>query len=159
MSTRIGRPRNTIHDVWRRVETRSANECWPWRGNTSPAGYGQMSVNLRTCLVHRLAYESATGTDPGALFVCHACDNKLCCNPTHLFLGTNRDNQRDASRKGRLAHGSRHHAAKLTETEVREIRRRRAAGESQYALARAFGIGRPQVAAITNRAEKNWSHV
>lgn len=157
--TRIGRPPNTISDVWARVDRRGDDDCWPWMGNRTSAGYGHISINGRGRLAHRLVYESATGSAPGELFVCHHCDNKWCCNPAHLFLGTNTDNQRDASRKGLLAHGSRHPRAKLTEDDVRAIRQRRAAGESQYALARAFGIGRPQIAAITNRPHENWSHV
>lgn len=157
--SRTGRPPNTIEDVWRFVNRREPDECWLWLGNLSSNGYGQMSVSRRTCLAHRLAYTSAVGAIPDGLYVCHRCDNKRCCNPAHLFLGTNADNQRDASAKGLLAHGSRHHNAKLTEDAVREIRARRSAGESQYALARTFGIGRPQIAAITNRPEENWSHV
>ncbi len=142
-----------------RVDQRASDECWPWLGQISNAGYGIMTINRQTYGAHRAAYESATGEAPGDLFVCHSCDNKICCNPAHLFLGTNTDNQRDASRKGLLAHGSRHARAKLTEDDVREIRRRRSEGESQYSLARAFGIGRPQIAAITNHPDKNWSHV
>lgn len=157
--TRIGRPPNTVDSVWLRVEKRGPDDCWPWRGVTSNAGYGLICIQRRTQGAHRAAYESAMGEAPGDLFVCHSCDNKVCCNPAHLFLGTNADNQRDASAKGLLAHGSRHHGAKLTEDDVREIRRRREKGESQYSLARAFGIGRPQIAAITNRPHENWAHV
>jgi Pectobacterium phage endonuclease len=156
---RTGRPPNHPVDLWRRVQIGEADACWPWQGYVPPGGYGQISIKRRGVLVHRLAYELATGREPGDLFVCHSCDNKACCNPAHLFLGTNGDNQRDASKKGLLAHGSRHPNAKLTEDDVREMRHRRDLGESQYALARAFGIGRPQVAAITNRPEENWAHV
>lgn len=156
---RTGRPPNLPEDLWRRVKIGDPDECWPYLGFVPENGYGQFSIRCQNFLAHRLAYQLATGQDPGDLFVCHRCDNKPCCNPAHLFLGTNGDNQRDASRKGLLTHGSGHHNAKLTEDNVREIRRRRAEGESQYALARAFGIGRPQIAAITNRPNENWRHV
>lgn len=158
MTARIGRPPNSPEDLWKRVQVGEPGECWPWQGYVPLNGYGQISIERRGILVHRLAYQLATGDDPGDLFVCHSCDNKRCCNPAHLFLGTNGDNQRDASAKGRLQHGSRHHAAKLTEEAVREIRRRRAAGEGRNALAREFGIGGAQLGAIVNFPEKNWAH-
>lgn len=70
--------------------------CWEWTGYREK-GYGR----FRGQLAHRIAYKRATGRDPGSLFVCHVCDNPPCVNPEHLWLGTNRDNQSDASIKGR----------------------------------------------------------
>jgi hypothetical protein len=88
-------------------------------------GYGM--VDNRECLTaHRLAYSLHYGIDPGELWVLHHCDNRPCCNPKHLFLGTAVDNWADAVAKDRpviTKPGSRHSNAKLSEAEALAIRR------------------------------------
>lgn len=115
-----------------------------------------MSVNHKDIRAHRLAYMTATGIDPGDLCVLHRCDNPPCCNPAHLFLGTVADNARDAVQKGRRR-GERANASKLTETQVIEVRRRRAAGERGIDLAREFGVSNTAVSRIFLR--RTWTHV
>lgn len=134
---------------WSRID--KADECWPWVGGTNPAGYGLLWLcgeNRRTYLIlaHRLSYFLATGVDPGDKHVCHRCDNPPCCNPDHLFLGTDADNVADMDRKGRRRNGKpAKHNATLTPEMVRQIRERRAAGETTYALADAFGVDRRSI--------------
>lgn len=155
--SRIGRPPNSPESLWRYVEVRGANECWPWIAARSKKGYGQVTINYRTSAAHRVAYAVATGTDPGDLCVLHRCDNPPCCNPSHLFLGTRGDNNRDASAKRRNAHGERHRSAKLTAADVRAIRERSGAGEQGIDLAVAFGVT-PQAISYVVRRE-TWRHV
>lgn len=131
---------NTVHDVWRNVAKAGPDECWPWQAALKDTGYGVLSIDGRNVRAHRAAYESATGETPGRLLVLHRCDNRRCCNPAHLWLGTYLDNNRDAKAKGRNQVGSRHYAAKLNEAQVVEIRRRRLAGERGTDLARRFGV-------------------
>lgn len=133
---------NVPTDLWRRVQIGASDECWPWIGGCRPNGYGIFSLNGRNVATHRLAYELGHGVAPGDRLVCHSCDNHACCNPAHLFLGTNRDNTHDALTKGRLVfpRGARHGQSRLTERQVVEIRRRRAAGERGIDLAREFGV-------------------
>lgn len=86
--------------------------CWLWnretrgrglRGNRkTPNIYGAFYFNGKTQSAHRVAWQLTFGPIPSRLLVCHTCDNGLCVNPEHLFLGTNRDNMQDCSRKGRI---------------------------------------------------------
>jgi hypothetical protein len=155
-----GRPPNPPERLWKYVDERGEDECWLWRGAVRRRGYGVFSLNGRSVVAHRLAYELATGEAPGEKLVCHRCDNPRCCNPAHLFLGTHTDNVRDMLEKGRgrPPRGEQHHSAKLTVTAVREIRRRRAAGEKLVDLAREYGVGDARLSVIVNHPDKAWRH-
>lgn len=113
-------------------------------------------------LAHRVSWEFAYG-HPGAMFVCHRCDNTLCVNPEHLFLGTHADNMRDARSKGRATlvggslPGEQSNVAKLTDAKVLEIRRRVRAGEKQVALAAEFGVSFQAIGKIHKRG--SWRHL
>ncbi|MEI6046333.1 MAG: HNH endonuclease signature motif containing protein, partial [Chloroflexota bacterium] len=87
---------------WSKVARGEADKCWPWLGVKHSNGYGSFSFAGYGYKAHRVAYELSTGQDiPENLFACHHCDNRLCCNPSHLFIGTHTDNMRDAIAKGR----------------------------------------------------------
>jgi hypothetical protein len=73
--------------------------CHLWNG-TRKGGYGQIA----SC-AHRLAWELANGPIPKGMQVLHRCDEPRCCNPDHLFLGTQAENMADMSRKGRARNG------------------------------------------------------
>src|ERR1044072_7489057 len=94
-----------------RISKDPDNECWIWLGVKTARGYGFIKIRGRMIATHRIAYSLSKG-DPGQIYVCHRCDNPSCCNPDHLFLGTNRDNQIDAREKGLLnpLRGDRHYS-------------------------------------------------
>lgn len=102
-----------------KIRKRSPNECWEFTGKSRTCGYGvlQLGRGKGTMMAHRLTYIMHHGEIPPKMCVCHKCDNPICCNPRHLFLGSYHENLMDMSRKGRHR-GSR----KLTPTQVRRIK-------------------------------------
>jgi hypothetical protein len=150
---------------WAKVEQRADDECWPWIGSYRTQGYGQIQYQRVNRLAHREAWRLTHGDVPDGLLVCHTCDVKGCCNPAHLFLGTNADNSADMVTKGRQnttepkarARGGSHGKAKLTENQVLAMRADRNAGMSWRALGRQYGISHMQAKRICEGL--NWAHV
>jgi hypothetical protein len=93
-------------DFWQKVDT--SGDCWTWTGGRNSFGYGLTKHDGHGIGAHRLAWILTNGSIPANLVVCHHCDNPPCVRPEHLFLGTQQDNIRDASRKGRLTEHGRH---------------------------------------------------
>ena len=128
---------------WEKV-LKSKHGCWEWLGHkTGRKGnyYGNMVVDGKKTLAHRLAYELTFGPIPKGLFVCHHCDNPICVRPDHLFVGTALDNSRDMISKGRGAVGPHPWCAKLTVEKVREIRDRLGKGSvNKSQICRDYGI-------------------
>jgi hypothetical protein len=159
----------TAARFWAKVERRGPDECWPFLGARSCSGYG--SLNRRTWgegIAHRLAWRLTNDRAiPENTLVCHRCDNPPCCNPAHLFLGTQGDNARDRNAKGRAASkvGRLNGRALLTEVDVREIREvyrrghRSRAGDPQscVGLARRFGVSEDAIRRIVKG--RNWQHI
>ncbi len=154
-----------VERFWAKVDQRSGDECWPWLGATypKPDNYGFIyggPKRPRFLRAHRVAYELAVGKIPRGKCICHTCDNQLCCNPAHLWIGTRGDNNRDRGVKGRTApqHGENGGFAKLTNEQVLAIRSRYAAGGiSQEQLGKEYGIQQPHVSRLVRR--QNWTRI
>lgn len=114
------------------------------------SGYGQFWINEKGMNVqaHRVVYELAIGPISEGMCVLHRCDNKICVNPSHLFLGSQADNIRDKTLKDRQVKGENHPHAKLRVLEVEQIRQLYRQGEHQLELARQFQISQASVSDI-----------
>lgn len=148
-----------IARFWSKVAmTSDPDKCWEWTASRRRRGYGQFNLNGKILTSHRLAWELTKGEITGGLFVCHQCDNPSCCNPSHLFLGTNNDNVQDMVKKGRQApgeiksrQGEKHGQHKLTAEQILSIRERYSKGGiSQRKLAKEFFVTQANIWHIVN---------
>lgn len=149
-------------NFWNMVDIRGFNECWLWQGAMSASGYGSFKTGRKVADgAHRIAYALFHRTAPGALHVCHKCDNRKCVNPHHLFLGTRSDNMRDMVRKGRGNSGDKrgenNGRAKLTAAQVAEIKALIMSGETNVAISKRFGVTHHLISKI--RIGKAWGNV
>jgi hypothetical protein len=111
--------------------------CWIWQKNTNNGIYGKLRFKIKWYTAHRAAYEAFVGPI-GDKFVCHKCDIKLCCNPEHLFLGTQKENMKDAKDKGRMTKGTDNHFSRFTNDQIDEIRKLKEEGFTYERLQRIF---------------------
>jgi hypothetical protein len=151
----------TQERFWLRVDVRGPDDCWLWKGAPyANNGYGAFKVSGKRFLAHRLAWEFMRGPIPYNLFICHHCDNPLCVNPAHLFLGTHADNMRDMRTKGRWSPltGERSGRSKLTQEQVRTIRATYIPRETpSRKLAAQYGVDKATILAIVHR--DSWKEI
>jgi len=160
---------NLITRFWKKVNKLGPihpilkTRCWEWTASTDNGGYGIFKVGgyygtMRKA--HRVSWEIHCNAIPQGLCVLHKCDNCLCIRPTHLFLGTYLDNNRDREQKGRgnQVHGAQHYCAKLTDAHVLLARKLYAQGGQSYPkLACKFGVScRAIYCAIKHMT---WKHI
>lgn len=132
--------------------------CWIWTGAVNSNGYGRFIDKNRHVLAHRVSHELFVGPIPNGMNVCHSCDNRLCVNPHHLWLGSQSENLRDAFRKGRHSQpdtcGERNGNRRLSQSDVDRIRAMHAGGQRKYRIAETYGVSPSTVADIINH--KTW---
>lgn len=143
---------------WSKVDKSGTNKCWNWKAGKFPTGYGNFTVYKGWNLgAHRFSWMLTNGEIPSGLCVLHSCDNTVCVNPKHLWLGTHAQNIADKVAKKRQARGQHHGNSKLTNAEVRKIKRQLLNGITPRVIGRLFGVHRATIHKI--KIGKNWGHV
>lgn len=129
--------------------------CWLWTGHINTYGYGYVTHKNRPAMATHIVWALyKKGIVPKGICLCHVCDNRICVNPDHLFLGTKGDNNKDRDRKLRQAHGIRQWKAKLNPEIVKTIR---ASSSSCSELGIQYGVNKTTISLIKRR--KSWKHV
>ncbi len=155
--------KNTPENFWSRVDIGVPSACWEWQGARTSSGYGSLSWHGQHVQAHRVAYYLSVGgiklnmnfRHSGVAkrykrFVLHRCDNRACCNPAHLFLGSMRTNLLDAYAKRRKTQPRSEHAnAQLSPDQVKEIRSRYTkGGVLQQQLAYEYGVSQRVISLV-----------
>ena len=152
---------------WAKVDKKDVDDCWNWIAKGRVQGYGvigRQGKYGKKVLAHRLSYEIHNGPIPEnkdlhhGYVVMHTCDNRLCVNPSHLVLGTQKENVRDMDKKGRrkvaCKKGSSHHMTSITEEQAAQIY-----GMSGVYRAIAEHIGCTLAVVKSIKRQVTWSHV
>lgn len=161
---------NTPDSFWSHLDKSSSPKgCWLWLLGRDRGGYGKTKHQGRSWRSHRLAWSLRNGPIPEGLQVNHSCDVRLCCNPAHLTVGTQKDNIKEAVSRGRMAsgdrqglrknpasapRGERNGSAKLTADQALSIRR---SSSPVLQLASEFGVSKATVRFIKSR--RIWKHI
>jgi len=137
--------------------------CWHWKDYTSETRRPHLWDGTKTIrAAHAALIVMRNEHVPKGMAVCHKCDNPMCVNPDHLFIGTQRENMRDCVAKGRNGGksgpgpgpGMKNPKAKLTDADVLAIR---ASTEPDRVLADRYGVTRPNIYSIRRR--RIWTHL
>lgn len=148
---------NTVDRFFSKIK--KTDSCWIWESDIQNGyGYFQVRVNKKTKKIyaHRYSWIIANGEIPEKLCICHTCDNRICVNPLHMFLGTLKDNRRDCVEKNRQAKGEKIGNAKLTQENVKFIKSMRDVLSLEQ-LSIQFGVSRSTIARVFDGL--TWKHL
>jgi len=135
---------------WSKVKKAGPDDCWEWQASFGSVGYGQFYFDGKPRGAHRVAYLLEIGEIPEGMQILHSCDNRACCNPAHLHVGTDSQNKQERAQ--------RRNTEKLTIAEVHQIRELLQENElSQSQIGKRFGVSQAVVSAIC--CKKIWGHV
>lgn len=135
---------------WKKVEITNLVDCWHWTASTNSLGYGRIKVNRKNQYATRIAWMLTYGDIPENQCVCHKCDNPICVNPNHLFLGTKHENLIDMVRKGRAGRI-------LTKEQVLSMRSLHSDGISCKALSYQFNTEISHIYRIIKK--ERWKYI
>lgn len=158
--------RDTAQVFWKRVDkdgpvhSTLKTKCWLWTGGKFRRGYGAFWFSSKLGKAHRYSYILKYGPIDSKILVLHKCDNPSCVRPSHLFLGTNKDNMVDMVRKDRQAKGTKQHLSKFTDDDIRTIRKRYVKDSStdgSTAIGRDYKV--PPITILRIVKRYSWKHV
>jgi hypothetical protein len=144
------------------VDFKGKKECWDWNASvTKNGGYGQLHIKGKSKLAHRFSYEIFYGAIPEGAWICHKCNNPVCCNPTHLYVGDPFTNAQDRIAAGTVykippRRGEANNKTKLTSKIVKRIRLALKKGISQKLIAKKYNVRDSSISAINTG--KTWIH-
>lgn len=157
---------NTVARLWSKVRVGRKRECWPFLGSTNTFGHGKLKLE-RTRIdkpTRIIAFELFYGDVPAGKQVQHTCDNPRCCNPAHLYAGTQKQNVQDMHSLGRwkltqpnVHKGQNNKMAKLTDLQVLDIKRRIASGETNISIADDYPVTHGAISLIKRGIA--WTHL
>jgi len=135
------------------------NGCWIWQKPIQPTGYGKTTYKLKSVDCHRVSWIVFKGKIQKGKIICHFCDIRSCCNPSHLWVGTHKENTRDMMNKKKVFDfkGEKNNQAILKEKDIIEIRKLLSLGIKQCVIANMFNIDPSNISNIKNG--KLWKHV
>lgn len=136
----------------------SKNDCWITDLALSH-GYPVLRVDRKNIMASRLMYELHYGVKiPKDICACHKCDNPLCINPSHLFLGTKKENSEDMAKKNRSTKGTKQTKSKLTDEKVLQVKHLLAETNlTLLEIANLFNVGQSTIADI--KKNRTWNHI
>ena len=151
--------KQNLKEGFEKFVIRNPSGCWGWKGCAPKnPGYGEFRSEMKLVRAHRASWIIYFGEIPKGMLVCHSCDNRLCSNPDHLFLGTCKDNNIDMLKKGRTSilgkKGSSNPNSKLKESQVQEIRALLKTDMSQKEIGAMFSVSQTAVSVINT--ERYW---
>lgn len=142
-------------------KVRKTDWCWLWTASTRGSGYGSFKLNGKVVDAHRVSWIIHNGEIPSGSLVCHKCDNRLCVNPKHLFLGSYKDNFHDAVKKDRISFKQirqirKPYTGKFNQRQVVLIKKL-TKKFSNRSIAKTFKVNEKTIRNIKNGATyKNW---
>lgn len=168
MKPGAGKRKGGEREFWARVGVSTPDQCWPWLKACSNTGHGVVWHEGKLAHAHRIAWAFDRGKTPGKWCIRHRCDNPACCNPTHLFRGTQQQNMQEAVRRERLpdwndvpkpwVQGSKNHNAKLTDGKVRWARKMVLGGQLTLTVACCYLNVSPSTLSVAVNG-KTWRHL
>lgn len=140
-----------------KVTIPNKNGCMEWTGSKFPNGYGQIKIKGKMMGAHRFSWKLINSHIPEKMCICHICDNKICVNIEHLFLGTVKDNCLDKVSKKRSVFGERNGRCVIKESDIQKIRKELSKGIDQRDIAKKYGVAQTTISAI--KLKKSWKYL
>lgn len=138
----------TLKRFWSKVDMDNPRGCWEWTAGVFDNGYGSFRMDAKNYRAHRLAWSICNGEIPDGMIVMHTCDNPLCCNPTHLKIGTHRENTLDMyDKKRKTKNGSSAISDRMESIKAKRGKRNKVT-DSQVVLIRALVDGGVKISVL-----------